>query len=219
MSKQILAAGSIIPLGDGLTGKSVITQLLMRNEITEQDKIQVLSETKKSLNIEMEFVASKRILGDEEIDVSQQYYVFPGQRQRIRDIAPSFDEILEIFDFLPALKNVSVILLLYDTTRIESLKSLESWLSIAVSRGWVDQKTSIILVANKIDLQVADEQFIQNVADGIYNLMLANKIEYDRSSIKAIQTSCVTLDGIHELKEMILDWISLNGKRMARVKA
>ena len=56
---QLYSTGSILPLGDGLTGKSVITKLLINPSMTEIEHADVMHNTKKSLNIELEFASEK----------------------------------------------------------------------------------------------------------------------------------------------------------------
>ncbi|MCE7735293.1 MAG: hypothetical protein GPJ54_10475 [Candidatus Heimdallarchaeota archaeon] len=123
---MVNTTGSIIPLGDGLTGKSVLTRMLVSDPLSEEDRKKIMADSMKSLNIEMEYRNIKMNLDGEDISAALQFYVFPGQRQKISEFAPTFDEILGIFDFLPALRRVEVLLLIYDTSRLESLKSLES---------------------------------------------------------------------------------------------
>ena len=125
--------------------------------VTQEDVLALAQSIQKSLNIEIEFGTRSFQYDDKIINTTVQYYIFPGQKESIFQSDRTFEFIANVFDFLPALKNISVLILIYDTTRIESLKSLEYWLDASVSRNWVHEKTKIILVANKIDLQRPDQ--------------------------------------------------------------
>lgn len=207
----IYRTGSIIPLGDGATGKTALTSLLIKRDVSIEEAAELLAKTKKSVNIEMEFISVSGKLDGQEIKASCQFYVFPGQRQKNGINTPTFEEILRIFDFLPMLENVSVLLLLWDTTRLESLKSLESWLQIALSRQWVGDDTLIVLVSNKIDLQESNPTFVENVKQGIIKMIKAGGRIIDESQVRSISTSCVDLRGVHELQAMIDDWVLWKG--------
>jgi len=209
--------GSIIPLGDGLTGKSVLTNILLAKEWNTETIEEIHENIKKSLNIEMEFKSSTYTDGNGEvIKSSLQFYVFPGQRQRYKDIAPSFDEILQIFNFLPALDKVNVLLLLHDTTRLESLKSLESWLSVALMEGWITPDTSVCLVTNKIDLKKPDDKFLDDVSDGILTMIQDEIPEFQEQAFKSFKISCLTTEGLEELDDWISRWIALHGKVLSK---
>lgn len=110
-----------------------------------------------------------------------QYYIFPGQVQKESSRTVTFNEILNIFDFLPALKNCQVIILVYDITRFYTLQSLESWLTVAIEKGWVDKRSLILLVANKSDIARPLEEYAIQLTDGIYNLMTSHNIDIPRS--------------------------------------
>lgn len=217
MKREVYSTGSIIPLGDGATGKSVLTQLIINNPKTQDGASEIVQKIKKSLNIEMEYASEKVETEEESIASTLQFYVFPGQRQKISAYAPTFDEILEIFEFLPALKDVNVLLLVYDTTRLESLKSLESWLQIAIAKDWLSNATKIVLVSNKIDLQPTNKEFVNAVRIGIIEMLEAQDLMIPQDQIATLETSGVTLEGLENLRNLIFEWIAIHGKR--RIKA
>lgn len=212
---MVNTTGSIIPLGDGLTGKTVLTRLLVNDELTEEERKKILSESLKSLNIEMEYRNVKFNLDQEDISATMQYYVFPGQRQKISEFAPTFDEILGIFDFLPALQSVEVLLLVYDTSRLESLKSLESWLQVAMNKNWLGDNSLVILVSHKSDLQQPNDNFVNQVLNGIKLMIKTGGSEIASNNIMSITTSALTYQGIAELKSIIEKWVGKNGKRLS----
>ena len=217
MSKLFInSIGTVIPLGDGATGKSILTKHLIDYPETQEDALKIAQTIKKSLNVELEYDTQVLDFEDKTVSTAIQYYVFPGQRQKISKFAPSFDDIVNIFEFLPALKKVTVLLLIFDTTRLESLKSLESWLLVSISRGWISSKTKLILVSNKIDLQASNHQFIENVKDGIYQMIRNKHILIEREQITSIDTSAVSLHGINNLRQEIFEWIAHHGTQ--RVK-
>jgi GTPase SAR1 family protein len=205
------ATGSILPLGDGLTGKSVLTRLLLNPNVSSTEHADILYNTKKSLNIELEFASEKVLVGKELITTSLQFYVFPGQRQKETINITTFDEILNIFHYFPAMQKINVLLLVYDVSRSNTLKSLEIWLKIALARGWIYERTLIVLVSNKIDLQEPDIEYLWQLLDGIYNLIYEKGVVLDEYQIRAINTSCFTMEGILLLRETITDWVAENG--------
>jgi len=212
MSKQkIKSIGTVVPIGDGATGKSFLTQHLISDSISKESVIQLALKMKKSLNVELEYSTKRIELESEIVDTTIQYYVFPGQKQKTSKKAPTFDEIVNYFNFLPALRNVAVLLMLYDSTRLESLKSLEYWLKAALERGWVSENTKIILVCTKIDLQKPNLKFVEQVKEGIYDMLWENNIKIDRIQVSSVAVSSITLKGIEELKNEIFDWVAFFG--------
>ncbi|NPD90239.1 MAG: hypothetical protein HGN29_16125 [Asgard group archaeon] len=207
------ATGSILPLGDGLTGKSVLTRLLLNPDISSTEHAYILYNTKKSLNIELEFSSEKIFVGKDLVTTSLQFYVFPGQRQKESPNITTFDEILSIFHYFPAMQKISVLLLVYDTSRSNTLKSLEMWLKVALAREWIFEKTLIILISNKTDLQLPDNNYVWQLLDGIYGMIKEKGIAIDEFQIRAIPTSCFTMEGVQLLKETITDWVGRNGLR------
>jgi len=211
---MVNTTGSIIPLGDGLTGKTVLTRLLVSDELPTEERMKILSDSLKSLNIEMEYRSTRMNLDGEDIAATLQFYVFPGQRQKISEIAPTFDEILGIFDFLPAMQKVEVLLLVYDTSRIESLKSLESWLQVAINKGWLGENSLVVLVSHKSDLQQPDDTFVDQILNGIKTMIKSGGSRISSENVIKITTSAVSNQGILELKSIIEKWIGKNGKRL-----
>ncbi|MCY3414903.1 MAG: hypothetical protein INQ03_24850 [Candidatus Heimdallarchaeota archaeon] len=207
-----IKTGTIVPLGDGSVGKSAITKILfarMENrELFDQDIEKILSDTHKSTNIEMEFLTDYAVVEGETIKTSLQFYVFPGQVQKESSRTVTFDEILGIFEFLPALKNVQVLLLVYDVTRFYTLQSLDSWLSVAIEKSWVNEKSLVMLVANKVDIQSPDETYVGMLVDGIHNILTASGINIPKDNVYPINTSCLTLEGINSLHKKIVEHIA-----------
>ncbi len=208
---QLYSTGSILPLGDGLTGKSVITRLLINPDITVEEHQDIILNTKKSLNIELEFSSERISFGKEEINTSLQFYVFPGQRQKESKRITTFDEILSIFSYFPAMQKISVLLLVYDSSRSNTLKSLEMWLKVALAQGWIHEKTLVLLISNKIDLKEPNLDYIQQLLFGIYSMILDKGIQINEYQVRSINTSCVSLEGLKLLREEILFWIAENG--------
>lgn len=207
------ATGSVIPLGDGFTGKTVLSRLIINPEVDSDELELILLKTKKSYNIEIEF--SSELVEVEKLDITAtlQFYVFPGQRQKISEKSTTFDEILSVFDCFPALLRVSVLLLIYDVTRFNTLESLETWLRFAIAKEWIYEDTLIILVSNKVDLDKPDKKNIANVTSTILEYIADHSLPIDINHIKALNTSCATLEGIKELRRMIIDWIARRGIR------
>jgi GTPase SAR1 family protein len=211
---KIKSIGTVIPLGDGATGKSLLSHHLQKDP-KSADEVLLLAQTiKKSLNIEIEFSSKTFYFEGEAIDTTVQYYVFPGQKQKIVQSNRTFEYIANIFNFLPALKKVSVLLLVYDTTRIESIKSLEYWLSESIKRKWIHSKTKIILVANKIDLQKSSTSFNRNIIKGIHQILLKSNIKIPLSQITSASISALTLNGIENLRTEIFEWVMVNGNKI-----
>jgi hypothetical protein len=205
------ATGTILPLGDGLTGKSVLSRLLIHKNISPLEQGDILLNTKKSYNIELEFSSDKVTVGDKEVTTSLQFYIFPGQRQKDHPYTTTFDEILAIFDCFPAMEKVSVILMIYDVARTSTLKSLEMWLKFALVKEWIYDKTLLILVSNKTDLQEPDEKFVEQLRSGIHSMITNHGIKIEENQIKSKYTSCINLDGISELRKDIVNWIAEKG--------
>ncbi len=91
--KNIKSIGTVIPLGDGATGKSLITKLLIDN-VTDQELANKLAQDiKKSLNIELEYCNELLEFEDKTVSTTLQYHVFPGQRQKISNSAPTFNPL------------------------------------------------------------------------------------------------------------------------------
>jgi GTPase SAR1 family protein len=205
------ATGSIIPLGDGFTGKSVLSRLIVNPKISDEELNNILLKTRKSYNIEIEFSSKEIITDDQPIITTLQLYVFPGQRQKISDRSTTFDEILNIFDCFPVLMKVSVLLLVYDVTKEHTLQSLEMWLRFALVKDWIYKDTLIVLVSNKTDLEPANEDTINHVKDTIYSYIKDHELPVEKDQIKSIKTSCVKMEGIEELRRMSLEWIAERG--------
>ena len=207
------ATGSVIPLGDGFTGKSVLSRLIINPNVSESELKEILLKTKKSYNIEIEFSSEKVKVDNLPITTTLQFYVFPGQRQKLTDKSTTFDEILSVFDCFPALLRVSVLLLIYDVTRFNTLESLEIWLRFAIAKEWIYEDTLIILISNKVDLDKPDEKNIANVTSTILEYANDHALPIDINHIKTMNTSCATLEGILELRRIIIDWIAHRGIR------
>ena len=210
--KRLYATGTILPLGDGLTGKTVISKILINPQISTIEHSHIIERTRKSLNIEFEFSNAVFQNGESAIHTSLQYYIFPGQRQKTHKQSSTFEEIINIFGFFPALEKISVLLLIHDSSRINTLKSLELWLKIALEKKWLYENSLVVLVNNKIDLYNPDESFINQIKNGIYSLVQQKDLQIDKNQIKTINTSCITLEGISELRNMITEWIATKGK-------
>jgi GTPase SAR1 family protein len=207
------ATGAVIPLGDGFTGKSVLSRLIINPEISDEELKEILLKTKKSYNIEIEFSSDEIEVENLPITTTLQFYVFPGQRQKISDKSTTFDEILSVFDCFPALLRISVLLLIYDVTRFSTLESLEIWLRFAIAKEWIYEDTLIVLVSNKVDLNKPDDKNIANVTSTILEYVNDHALPIDINHIKTLNTSCATLEGIKELRKIIVDWIATRGIR------
>ena len=205
------ATGSVIPLGDGFTGKSVLSRLIIDPQISDEKLNNILLKTRKSYNIEIEFSSEEIIVKDTPITSTFQFYVFPGQRQKISDKSTTFDEILDVFDCFPALLKVSVLLLIYDVTKPYTLQSLEMWLRFALVKNWIYKDTLIVLLSNKIDLEPANDDIIRDVKETIYTYVKDHDLPVGKDQIKSIKTSCVKMEGIQELRDMIIQWIAERG--------
>ncbi len=207
-----IKTGAIVPLGDGSVGKSAIIKMLfarMENrELYDCDVEKILSDTKKSTNIEMEFITDYTIIAGERIKVSLQMYVFPGQVQKESTRTVTFQEILSIFEFMPALRNVRVLLLVYDTTRFYTLQSLESWLKVAIDNNWVNDKSLVMLVANKCDIARPKEEYTEQLVNGIHSILHDRNIDIGRDRIFPVNASCLTLEGINTIHKKIVDHIA-----------
>jgi GTPase SAR1 family protein len=207
------ATGSVIPLGDGFTGKSVLSRLIVNPKISDEELNHILLKTRKSYNIEIEFSSEEVITENQPIITTLQLYVFPGQRQKIADRSTTFDEILNIFDCFPALLKVSVLLLIYDVTKEHTLQSLEMWLRFAIVKDWIYKDTLIVLVSNKTDLEPANDETIKHVKETIYGYINDHELPVEKDQIITIKTSCVKMEGIEELRKMSLEWIAERGIR------
>ena len=202
--------GSIVPLGDGAVGKSVISKLLINKLFTidKSDYLSILEDTKKSTNIEMQFGYSKYDQNGVDYSISMQYYIFPGQVQKVSSRTVTFDEINDIFKFFPALKNVKVLLLMHDVSRIYTLKSLENWLNVSIKNEWVHEDSLVLLLSNKVDIQVPDQSYIDQILGGINNILQSNGIDIKVHNIRSRNTSCKTLEGIREVYDNIVEHIA-----------
>ena len=208
---KLYATGSVIPLGDGFTGKSVLSRLIINPDVSPVELSDILLKTKKSYNIEIEFSSEKVKVNNKPITSTLQFYVFPGQRQKFTPRASTFDEILAVFDCFPALMKVSVLLLIYDVSQFSTLESLEMWLRFAIVKEWIYEDTLIMLISNKVDLQVANEKHIDQALGFINSYIKDHKLPVKEDQIRAIRTSCVTMEGIKEIRESIIDWIAKRG--------
>ena len=103
--------------------------------------------------------------------------------------------------------------MVFDVTRLESLKSLESWLAVAIERSWISSGTKIILIANKIDLVKPNLQFIEQVENGIFQMLKNSNIDVSRSQICSKKVSAINLDGMPELRNEIFEWVAHHGKQ------
>ncbi len=195
------ATGSVIPLGDGFTGKSVLSRLIIDPKLSDEKLNHILLRTRKSYNIEIEFSSEEIITEDQPVITTLQFYVFPGQRQKISEKSTTFDEILDFFDCFPVLLKVSVLLLIYDVTKETTLQSLEMWLRFALVKDWIYKDTLIILVSNKTDLEPANDDTINQVKDTIYGYIQDHELPVEKEQIRSIKTSCVRMEGIEELRK------------------
>lgn len=179
--------------------------------MSSENHAEILYHTKKSLNIELEFASEKVSFGKNIINTSLQFYVFPGQRQKQSIKITTFDEILEIFNYFPAMKKISVLLLVYDVSRSNTLKSLEMWLKVALAQEWLNEKSLVLLISNKVDLKEPNYEYLQQLLGGIHNLIIRKIPNFCETQVRAINTSCLTLEGIRWLREEITYWIAENG--------
>lgn len=222
MKEKIFATGSIIPLGDGLTGKTLLSRILINlDQIKANPTLhqQLIQNTKKSLNLELEYSHATVTIEGKQIHTSQQYYIFPGQRLKDTMNSITFDDILKIFSFLPGIQSIDVLLLVYDTTRFMSLKSLELWFKIALTKKWVHENTLLVLISNKIDLKKPEPIYVNSVLYGIEDLLRKHGITPQKDQVRAIQTSCITLEGLDTLREWIVTWIAKHGKKSIRYES
>ncbi|MHA1228956.1 MAG: hypothetical protein ACTSPV_19755 [Candidatus Hodarchaeales archaeon] len=212
------ATGTVIPLGDGFTGKSVLTRLLINSDLNPDEHKNVLLKTKKSYNIEIEFLSEEIKIKDEIIISTPQLYVFPGQRQKSNPYANTFEEILDIFDCFPALIKVNVLLLIYDVTTPRTLNSLDMWLRFAYVKEWITENTLIILVPNKIDLMKVSNKDIELAIQHIREFIEAHELLVPKEQVIAIKTSCLNLTGVRELRHKITKWIAERGIKGVGIK-
>ena len=185
-------------------------KLLLDKSLSEEERIKILNETDKSKNIEMEFGAEKFTNGEEKT-ISIQYYNFPGQIQKESKRTVTFDEIINIFDFLPALQFAHVILLMYDTNRIYSLKSLENWVKVALEKKWITENTLVVLISNKIDLQPPNDEFVSDVRQGILQFIRDSGVQIDDSHVVSRYASCKSYIGVDDIRQDIISWIANHG--------
>ncbi len=212
------ATGSILPLGDGATGKTVLTRLLLNPNMESIEHGDILLNTRKSHNIEIEFSSEVVDVDGEETITSLQFYVFPGQRQKVSTITTTFDEILAIFDWFPAMEKINVILFLHDASRFHTLTSLEMWLRFSIVKNWIWENTLIILVTNKIDLIQPKEEDVKQVCSNMYKLIKEHDFPIEEDQVRAINTSCVSLEGVKELREEIISWIARKGMKLKGIR-
>lgn len=212
MGKSFInSIGTVIPLGDGGAGKSILMRHLIDKTKSQEDALKLIQTIKKSLNVELEY--DTKILEFEEkiVSTALEYYVFPGQKQKTSTTARTFEETVAIYDFLPAFKKISVILMVYDTSNIDSLKSLEHWLLTALSKGWITDQTKIILVSNKIDIQLPDSALIGAVKERMVSIINEAGISFSESQISNVETSAASLEGIEKLRDEIFEWVAHYG--------
>ena len=67
------ATGSVIPLGDGFTGKSVLSRLIIDPKISDEELNHILLKTRKSYNIEIEFSSEEIITDDQPVITTLQF--------------------------------------------------------------------------------------------------------------------------------------------------
>ena len=212
------ATGSILPLGDGATGKTVLTRLLLNPNMESIEHGDILLNTRKSHNIEIEFSSEVVDVDGEETITSLQFYVFPGQRQKASTNTTTFDEILAIFDWFPAMEKINVILFLHDASRFHTLTSLEMWLRFSIVKNWIWENTLIILVTNKTDLLQPKEEDIKQVCSSMYKLIKEHEFPIEEDQVRAISTSCVTLEGVNELRKEIISWVARKGMKLKGIR-
>jgi selenocysteine-specific translation elongation factor len=70
-----------------------------------------------------------------------------------------------------------------------------------------------MLVSNKIDIQEPNQKFVEQIKEGIKNFL--NQEGLGLTRVDAISTSCKTKEGITELRNRIVDWIAVTGKKNA----
>lgn len=214
MLKLKTKTGAIIPLGDGSVGKTALTKMLLKRMndqncgLSEDEIQQILTDTTKSTNIEMEFACDTRVVNNEEVKVSLQYYVFPGQVQKESSRTVTFDEILQIFQFMPALRNVQILMLVYDVSRFYTLQSLESWLKVAIENKWVHNDSLILFIANKTDIALPQNEYVEQLKQGIHGMLLAKEIAIPMENIRHVNTSCLTQEGVDEVYEHVVNHIA-----------
>lgn len=212
------ATGSILPLGDGSTGKTVLTRLLLNPCMGSIEHGDILFNTRKSHNIEIEFSVEVVDVEGDEITTALQFYVFPGQRLKASTDTTTFDEIFAIFDFFPAMEKINVILFLHDASRFHTLTSLEMWLRFSIVKDWIWENTLIILVTNKIDLIQPKDEDLKQVCSNMYKLIKEHEFPIEEDQVRAINTSCVTLEGVKELREEIMNWIARRGMKLKGIR-
>ena len=109
------------------------------------------------------------------------------------------------------MKEAHVILLLYDTNRIYTLKSLENWVKVATEKDWIKEHSLVILVSNKTDLQAPNDDFVEEVRTGIVHFINAQGVQLSNDQVISRYSSCKDNTGIKQIRGDIAEWIAVKG--------
>jgi len=119
--------GFVMLVGNGAVGKTTVSKVLSLTNKGDMPNEEILSEIRKTNNLEYEFLTTQQQIGNKEYSVSLQFLVPPGQKQTDGDPSGrSFEEVIDIFR--PTIHRLDVVLFTYDMTSMASFHDLVYWI-------------------------------------------------------------------------------------------
>jgi GTPase SAR1 family protein len=98
------------------------------------------------------------------------------------------------------------------------LQSLDTWLRFAYVKDWIFEDTLIILVPNKVDLERPDDKTLNQALKHIKEFAKEHELPIEGDQIITIETSCVSMEGVHNLRDTIMQWVAFNGIQGVGIK-
>lgn len=178
--------GFVMPVGNGAVGKTTVSRVLDWVSKKKQIDQDLLSNIRKTNNLEFEFVTTQQIFGSTHFNVTLQFLIPPGQKEADGDsTGRSFERVMKIYQ--PSIHRLDVVLFTYDLGKVETFHDLVYWVD-GVST-FMNDATHFILLGTHLDQRDENEISTIEIKDGL---------EYLRREIINLrpdwQGNCTTLE-------------------------
>ena len=180
-----------MPVGNGAVGKTTVTRVLDWVSRKKQIDKEVLSNIRKSNNLEFEFVTTQQIFGSTHFNVTLQFLIPPGQKEADGDsTGRSFERVMKIYQ--PSIHRLDVILFTYDLGKVETFHDLVYWVDGVGTL--MNDATHFILLGTHLDQQFENEVSNDEIKGGLEYLRkeIMNIRPNWKGNCTNLEVSCIT---------------------------